>query len=123
MKLESFEHLIESLKESSERDRSFYKMGLDISNISDPYHQIITHLLRVYYGKEGEEWISWFMYERRDDEEFQAWDEDENPICYDIESLWKHVEEIRVSSSFEEYVPEKPMTDEEIKEQIRKIFK
>ena len=123
MKLESFKHLIQSLIESAKRDEAFYEMGLDISSISDPYHQIITHMLRVYYGKDGEEWISWFMYERRNDQEFQAWDEDENPICYDVESLWKHVEEIRVSSSFHEYVPEIPMTDEEIKNQIRKIFK
>jgi hypothetical protein len=123
MKLESFKYLIENLAECSEKDDAFYKMGLDLSNISDPYHQIITHLLRVYYGKDGEDWISWFLYERRGDEEFQAWDEDKNPICYDVDSLWKHVEEIRVSSSFEEYVPAKPMTNEEVIEQIQKIFK
>ena len=62
MKLESFKHLIQSLIESAKRDEAFYEMGLDISSISDPYHQIITHMLRVYYGKDGEEWISWFMY-------------------------------------------------------------
>jgi hypothetical protein len=122
MKLESFEYLINSLKEASDRDNSIYKLGLDLSNISDDYQKIITHLLKVYYGEEGEDWISWFLYERREEESFQAWDENKNPICYDVESLWKHIEEIRVSSSFEEYVPKKPMTTDEIKEDIKRIL-
>jgi hypothetical protein len=123
MKLESFAYLIKNLKDSFEKDHEFYKLGLDISNISDPYSQIITHLLRVYYGESGEDWISWFLYERVDSDESQAWDEEKNPICYDIESLWKHVEEIRVSSDFQEYVPKKPMTEDEIKEQLENFFK
>jgi hypothetical protein len=123
MKLESFAYLIKSLKDSFEKDHEFYKLGLDISNISDPYSQIITHLLRVYYGESGEDWISWFLYERVDSDESQAWDEEKNPICYDIESLWKHVEEIRVSSDFQEYVPKKPMTEEERQELLENFFK
>lgn len=123
MKLESFEYLIESLKSASARDHSLYEIGLDISNISDDYHKIITHLLRVYYGESGEDWISWFLYERNDTEEDQAWDENKSPICYDIASLWKHVEEIRVSSDFEEYAPKKPMSDKEIEDHIKEIFK
>jgi len=123
MKLESFAHLIKSLKDSSEKDREFYKLGLDLSNISDPYNQIITHLLRVYYGESGEDWISWFLYERVDDGESQAYDEEKNPICYDVESLWKFVEEIRVSSDFQEYVPKKPMTEGEREELLENFFK
>lgn len=123
MKLESFEYLISSLKEASDRDNSIYKLGLDLSDISDDYQKIITHLLKVYYGESGEDWISWFLYERKEDESFQAWDEDKNPICYDVESLWKHVEEIRVSSDFEEYTPKSPMTPEEVAHHIKSIFK
>jgi hypothetical protein len=123
MKLESFAHLIKSLKDSSEKDREFYKLGLDLSNISDPYSQIITHLLRVYYGESGEDWISWFLYERVDDGESQAYDEEKNPICYDVESLWKFVEEIRVSSDFQEYVPKKPMTEGERQELLENFLK
>jgi len=123
MKLESFEYLIAKLADSSKKDQEFYNIGLDISNISDPYNQIITHLLRVYYGVEGEDWISWFLYERLDDGESHAYDEEKNPICYDIESLWKYVEEIRVSSSFQEYVPKKPMTVDEVTKQFENFFK
>jgi hypothetical protein len=123
MKLESFEFLITSLISNSKNDHSFYELGLDISNITDPYHQIITHLLRVYYGETGEDWISWYLWERKEGDEDQAWDENKNPICYDIPSLWKHIEELRVSSDFQEYVPPRKMSEEEREELLNNLFK
>ena len=123
MRFESFEYLISKIKDKGEIDHRFYAMCLDLQNIVDPFHQIISHLLRVYYGKEGEDWISWFLYERSNSEEAQAWDKDGNEICSDLKSLWIHVEEIRVSSDFEEYVPPKEKTEQEIEENIKQIFK
>ncbi len=123
MRFESFEYLISKIKEQGEIDHRFYTMGLDLQNIVDPFHHIISHLLKVYYGKEGEDWISWFLYERSNSEEAQAWDKDGNEICFDLKSLWIHVEEIRVSSDFEEYVPPKERTKEEIEEDLKEIFK
>ena len=123
MRFESFEYLISKIKEQGEIDHRFYAMGLDLQNIVDPFHHIISHLLRVYYGKEGEDWISWFLYERSNSEEAQAWDKDGNEICFDLKSLWIHVEEIRVSSDFEEYVPPKERTKEEMDEDLKEIFK
>ena len=123
MRFESFEYLISKIKEQSEIDHRFYAMGLDLQNIVDPFHHIISHLLRVYYGKDGEDWISWFLYERSNSEEAQAWDKDGNEICFDLKSLWIHVEEIRVSSDFEEYVPPKERTKEEMEEDLKEIFK
>jgi hypothetical protein len=123
MRFESFEYLISKLKDQGEADHRFYALGLDLQNIVDPFHHIISHLLKVYYGEEGENWISWFLYERSDSEEAQAWDRDGNEICYDVKSLWAYVEEIRVSSDFEEYVPPKEKTKEEIEENIKQIFK
>lgn len=122
MKFESFEYLIKKIKETEDLNHRFYTMGLDLQNIVDPFHNLITHLLKVYYGKEGEDWISWFLYERRDGDEIQAWDKEGNEICYDLKSLWTHVEEIRVSIDFEEYVPEKEMTEDERKEYIKNII-
>lgn len=123
MKFESFEYLVSKLKEQSELDHRFYALGLDIQNIVDPLHHLISHLLKVYYGEEGEEWISWFLYERKDSEEAQAWDKEGNEICFDLKSLWIHVEELRVSSDFVEYVPPKQKTKDEIEEDIKNIFK
>lgn len=122
MNLKSFEYLIEGMKSCFDHSDKFYKLGLEIDSISDPYHKIISHLLKVYYGTEGEDWISWFIYERDPEGGPQAWDKDGKEICYDIESLWDCVEKIRVSSDFQEYTPTPEMTEEERKEFITKMI-
>lgn len=124
MKLESFEFLINSLDNNLNLDHDFYKLGLDVCNITEPYQEVISHLLKVYYGEAGEDWISWFLYERdKNDNTDQAWDEYKNPICYDIPSLWKHVEELRVSLDFKEYIPKRKMSKEEREELLSNLFK
>jgi hypothetical protein len=123
MQLETFKILIDQLKEASENDHKFYQLGLDMQCVSDKYHLIIDLLLRAHYGEQGGEWISWFLYERRDDRETpQAWDEAGNEICYDVESLWNYIEEVRKSSEFKEYIPPPKMSDEERLKIIKDLF-
>lgn len=105
MKLEVFEKIITQIKSQQEQSHKLYQLGIDLMEYEDAYAATITLLFRAYYGKDGEDWISWFIYERDDesDDPNQAWDKDNNPICYDIPSLWKCVEEIRCSTDFVEY--------------------
>jgi hypothetical protein len=95
-----------------------YKLNIDLMDFVDPYHHIISTLIKEIYGEGGYEWYSWFCYEseygQRDwslapcyekndkgemelihDEgevRFGAYDEDKNPICYSHESLWEYLE-------------------------------
>jgi hypothetical protein len=105
MKLEVFEKIITAIKEQSEKSHKLYELGVDLIEFTEGYDKIWSLLLKTYYGKEGEDWITWFIFERddRNEDPNQAWDENNNPICYDIPSLWKHVEEIRCSIDFVEY--------------------
>lgn len=105
MKLEVFEKIVTLIKQQSEKTTALYRLGIDITDYEDSYSEIITHILRAYYGSEGEDWISWYIHERDgiNGEINEAWDKDNNPICYDIPSLWKHVEELRCSTDFKEY--------------------
>jgi hypothetical protein len=115
MKLEVFEKIVTLIKEQSERSFKLAEMGVDLINYEDSYAAAITLLLRVYYGKEGEDWISWYIYEREglSGEILKAWDKDGNEICYDIPSLWKCVEELRCADDFVEYeLPEPKEVDE-----------
>lgn len=107
MTLEVFKEIIETIKAQSEKANSLYKLGVDVIEFTEPYDKIWSLLLKVYYGKAGEDWISWFIFDRDSisGDPNQAWDENGNPICYDIPSLWKHVEELRCSIDFEEYSP------------------
>jgi hypothetical protein len=51
-----------SLQKESVVVDNLYKNGLDLINFVDPYHQIITELIKEVYGDEGYEWWSWFCY-------------------------------------------------------------
>ena len=104
MKLEVFEKIVTLIKEQSERSFKLAEMGVDLINYEDSYAAAITLLLRAYYGAEGEDWISWYLYEKEglSGEILQAWDKEGNEICYDIPSLWKCVEELRCADDFVE---------------------
>lgn len=127
MKLEVFEKIITAIKEQSEKSHKLYELGVDLIEFTEGYDKIWSLLLKTYYGKEGEDWITWFIFERddRSEDPNQAWDETGTPICYDIPSLWKHVEEIRCSIDFVEYeLPvRKEPTDSIIEEIIGIRFK
>lgn len=116
MKLEVFEKIVTLIKEQSERSFKLAEMGVDLINYEDSYAAAITLLLRAYYGTEGEDWISWYLYEKESlsGEILQAWDKEGNEICYDIPSLWKCVEELRCADDFVEYeLPEVKPIDED----------
>jgi hypothetical protein len=116
MKLEVFEKIVTLIKEQSERSFKLAEMGVDLINYEDSYAAAITLLFRAYYGTEGEDWISWYLYEKESlsGEILQAWDKEGNEICYDIPSLWKCVEELRCADDFVEYeLPEVKPIDED----------
>jgi hypothetical protein len=85
-----------SLQKESVVVDNLYKNGLDLINFVDPYHQIITELIKEVYGDEGYEWWSWFCYENDfGTKGLEARDEKGNLICFSHESLWEYLEELR----------------------------
>lgn len=96
MKFNIFEKIILKLQLSSKRSHELYKLGIDLTEFSDPYHMVIDELLRECFNSEQMDWIDWFLYERNgmNGEILEAFDKDKNPICYDIKSLWETVAEL-----------------------------
>ena len=105
MKFEVFERIMSTLSDQRQKSFDLCKMGIDLINYEDGYSETISLLFRAYYGVAGADWIDWYMYERESlaGDLNAATDADGTPICYDIESLWKCVEECRVSVDFVEY--------------------
>lgn len=105
MKLEVFERIVSGIISQQEKSHTLYKMGIDLMGHEESYQETVSLLLRAYYGADGADWIDWYIYEREGigGNINDATDADGNPICYDIPSLWRCVEEIRVSVDFEEY--------------------
>lgn len=128
MKLEVFERIINLIQVQQEKSHLLYKIGVDTMSYEEDFQSAISLLLRAYYGEAGADWIEWYLYEREGagGSINDATDADGNPICYDIPSLWKCVEEIRVSVEFEEYslpARRKPMTQNDFNEIFGKFFR
>jgi hypothetical protein len=92
MPLKTFEEIIQKLKNYQNLIHDAYKLGIDLIGLTDDLDSVVRLLFQEIYGKNGWEWIEWFVYERGEKEEFQAWDENQNPICYSVETLWQYVE-------------------------------
>ena len=93
MEIERFKKIVETLRDSSDMMDQLYKLKVDLIDFTDPYNLVIHQLIEEIYGKEGEDWWSWFCYEKDFGRgEVEAWDKDGNKICYDIESLHRLLE-------------------------------
>ena len=107
MKLEVFKKLLYVMRQQEEKLNAAYKLGIDLINFFDDGGNATSLLLSVYYGEEGKDWIDWYLYERDSNSADinQAMDKDNNPICYDDESLWKEVEQCKLDNDVEYTLP------------------
>ena len=113
MKLEVFAEILNKLRKQSDKEHALYALDVDLINFSDDYSSVINILLEVYYGKEGADWIAWYLWERDPvGDQYQATDKNGNAICYDDKSLWEEVEQCRLENKTEYELPKK-MSDEE----------
>ncbi len=95
MTYNTFEKLILELEGVSNRYSKLYDLGVDLMNYDEPLQKINSLLMLEVFGKEGKDWVEWYLYERASPSGniLQAWDKDDNEICYDIPSLWETVKE------------------------------
>ena len=113
MKLEVFTEILNKLRKQSDKEHALYVLDVDLINFSDDYTSVINILLEIYYGKEGVDWIGWYLWERDPvGDQYQATDKDGNAICYDDKSLWEEVEQCRLENKDEYELPVR-LTDEE----------
>lgn len=121
MKLEVFTEILNKLRKQSDKEHALYVLDVDLINFSDDYTSVINILLEIYYGKEGADWIAWYLWERDPvGDQYQATDKDGNAICYDVKSLWEEVEQCRLENNDEYELPVK-LTDEERQEILNVI--
>jgi hypothetical protein len=118
MKYEKFLKVILHQQKMEKKVEKAYDLNIDLIEFVDGYETIMSTLIEEIYGEGGLEWYSWFCYEsdygRRDwsekdsykidddgkmviehkagEKRYGATDEDGNPICYSIESLWEYLE-------------------------------
>lgn len=93
MNFEQFKTLIETLQKVRDKYSKLYDLGIDTMNYEEDYQKIISLLMECAFNEDGKGWIDWYLYERIgfDGKVLNAWDENKNAICYNIESLWDTV--------------------------------
>ena len=120
MEYKRFLKVILSLQKEDRTIKALYDNGVELINFVDPYHEIISELIKEIYGEEGYDWFSWYCFEsefgqkdwgksdsyktKKDGTQelihkageirFGAYDEHGNPICYSHESLWEYLEKV-----------------------------
>lgn len=93
MTYERFLKITTTLKMQDEVVHDLYERKVDLVEFTDPYHQVITELIKEVYGDEGYDWWSWFCYESEyGTKGVQAWDKNKNPICHSFLSTWEYLE-------------------------------
>lgn len=97
MKFETFESIVNTLKEQGEILSKLYEMNVDLIEFVDPHRYVISTLIEELYGEGGLEMFDWFCYDRdygkRTD--LTAHDADGNLICQDLRGLWEYMEKYK----------------------------
>jgi hypothetical protein len=121
MDIDVFKRVVELLKSTQEKDLAIYKLGIDLTNVNEGYHEIISHLIGAYYGPEGKETFEWWCY----DKEFGArtdlamTNSDGVELCQTIDDLHQYIEDTAAPFSYK--LPRK-MTEEERMNFMESIF-
>ncbi len=94
MDLKTFTTLIEGIQSQSNKVNAIYKQGIDLISFHEYYYRDVVHpLMLEAFGKEGVDWIDWYVYEKDGREDFKAFDKEGNEICHNIESLYNTITE------------------------------
>ena len=96
MKYEDFLFVGLQLQKQDKVINKLNELNMDVMDLVDPYYMIIDRLMKEVYGEEGADWFNWFCFENDfGTKGLEAWDANENPICYSWESLWECLENIK----------------------------
>lgn len=102
MELKKFEEIIDIIRKQDDVIQELYDRKIDLIDFVDIYHKLISILFKEYYGTDGEDWITWFLYEKTTSGTLEAWDTidgEKIPICYDVKSLWEYVEKLKTNKN------------------------
>ena len=92
MDLKTFTTLIEGIRTQINKTQDLYMHGVDLLSFNDDYYKNVVYpLMLESFGKEGVDWIDWYIYEKDGREDMKAWDKEGNEICQNIESLYNEI--------------------------------
>lgn len=120
MKLEVFKEIVNKLQEQEQVLDRTYKAGIDITNLVDPIHSVVSHLMGSIYGEVGLDVFSWWCYEKEwgTRTDLTMTDVDGKLLCNTVEELHEYMESFKGS----DYNLPKKLSNEERMEMLKNIF-
>jgi hypothetical protein len=92
------EELLTAFKLMDELNKAvddFAKLGLDFTET--PFFNtggsLFDMLIATNYTEEGQDWISWWYFEKSMDPSLKAYDDNGNEICRTFDELYEHVKQ------------------------------
>ena len=97
MQLKEFQNLLEKYKSFSDKISELHDIGFDFYEGKYPLMSDVESLFDImistHYNEKGLDWINWFIYETNyGKKDMEGKDENGNPICYDVNSLFEYIE-------------------------------
>lgn len=94
MRKEMFMKICERMKQNHDNLDALHKLNVDLYDFMDDSAWISQHLWATVLTKEGEDWFSWFMYEKsylyNMDKDMKAHDNGKE-ICKNLEGLYEYL--------------------------------
>lgn len=96
MQLKEFQNLLEKFKSFSDKVSELHDLGFDFYEgkftLMSDVESMFNIMISSYYTEQGIDWINWFIYETDyGKNKLEAWDENKNLICQDLESLHEYI--------------------------------
>jgi len=97
MLLNELENLLKKYKALSDKMSELHDLGFDFYEGKFPLMSDMEFIFELtilsHYTQQGADWVNWFVYETNYGErKLEAWDENKNLICQDLESLHEYIE-------------------------------
>jgi hypothetical protein len=97
MQLKELENLLEKYKAFSDKLSELHDLGFDFYEgkfeLMSDVEKLFDISIASHYNEYGKDWINWFIYENDyGKRKLEAWDENKNLICQDLNSLHEYIE-------------------------------
>jgi hypothetical protein len=103
----TFEEIILKLQLIYRKERVVYSAGIDISELTDHFHVVISKLFDCVFTQKQVDLIFWYLLERDPKKGLIATQTIagvKSEICFDNDSLWKELQELEIKGIAENVV-------------------
>ncbi len=102
MKKETFLKLIHTITSVDKSQDSLFKLGIDVVDypLFNEIIDVIYSIIKDVYGTEGLDWIEWWVYEKTNNPDLQAFTANENAEIRTIDDLYNYLEQNYIHKSY-----------------------